>query len=155
MSEVKACCAADIAAAAADLVSGDRHQTHGDKQVNHEKIASMWNVYLDIRRVPDAPLDGVDVALMMALLKVARTQLGSPNLDDYVDICGYAACAGEISTKDYNLMDEDGNGYNYKMQALRRGGSPLRQFWVIPEHHLGMSKLRRRGQPRVRGRIRI
>ena len=97
MVEVKACCAADIAQAAADLVSGDRHQTHGDKQVNHEKIASMWNVYLDIRRVPDAPLDGVDVALMMALLKVARTQLGSPNLDDYVDICGYAACAGEIS----------------------------------------------------------
>jgi hypothetical protein len=104
MSEVKACCAADIAQAAADLVSGDRHQTHGDKQVNHEKIASMWNVYLEIRRVPDAPLDGVDVALMMALLKVARTQLGSPNLDDYVDICGYAACAGEISN---NLMDED------------------------------------------------
>ena len=94
MSEVKAY---EIATAAAGLVSGDRHQTHGDKQVNHEKIATMWNAYLDIRRVP-APLDGVDVALMMALLKVARTQLGSPNLDDYVDICGYAACAGEISS---------------------------------------------------------
>ena len=31
------------------------------------------------------------------LLKIARTQAGSHNIDDYVDACGYAAIAGEIA----------------------------------------------------------
>ena len=38
-----------------------------------------------------------DVATMMVLLKIARTQAGSHNVDDYVDACGYAAIAGEIA----------------------------------------------------------
>ena len=33
----------------------------------------------------------------MVLLKIARTQAGSHNIDDYVDACGYAAIAGEIA----------------------------------------------------------
>ena len=35
--------------------------------------------------------------MMMALLKIARIKKGK-NVDSYVDLAGYAACAGEIAT---------------------------------------------------------
>lgn len=34
---------------------------------------------------------------MMVLLKAARTRTGTFNLDDFVDMAGYAGCAGEIA----------------------------------------------------------
>lgn len=40
-----------------------------------------------------------DVAAMMGLLKVARIATGF-NPDSFVDLAGYAACAGEIATKE-------------------------------------------------------
>lgn len=93
-----------ILSKAAELVDGDRDRTHGEKLRNHENIAQLWNAYLRIRDDPPnlrvigiAPLTAHDVALMMALLKIARTQLGEHNPDNYVDLAGYAACAGEIA----------------------------------------------------------
>lgn len=83
---------------AADLVANDRANTHGDKRQNHKNIAALWNAYLSIRRDPAAPLNEIDVALMMAQLKIARTQLGAHNPDDYVDLVGYAAIAGELAS---------------------------------------------------------
>lgn len=91
--------AQQIAMAAAKLVSGDREKTHGDKLQNHENIATMWNAYMQIRREPGAPLSPLDVALMIDLLKTARTQLGAHNPDDYVDKAGYAGVAGEIAER--------------------------------------------------------
>ena len=39
-----------------------------------------------------------DVALMMVLLKISRhTQGTKNNLDNFIDMCGYAAIAGEIN----------------------------------------------------------
>lgn len=84
------------------LVGGDRQRTHGDKLQNHENIARLWNAYLhnaNIKRGPVWQLNALDVALMMALLKIARTQLGSHNPDNYVDLAGYAAVAGEIAER--------------------------------------------------------
>jgi len=89
--------ATDIAGRAADLVGGDRDRQHGQKADNFNRIATMWNAWLSIRREPDAPLTGHDVGQMMSLMKKARTQSGDLNIDDYVDDCGYAACAGEIA----------------------------------------------------------
>ncbi len=44
-------------------------------------------------------LDGVDVSMMMALLKIARIA-GSQTADDsFIDIAGYAACGGEIAAR--------------------------------------------------------
>ena len=40
-----------------------------------------------------------DVANLMAILKVARSQAGEHNVDDYIDACGYMAIAGEIKEK--------------------------------------------------------
>lgn len=90
--------AADFLTRAAELVGADRETSHGPKKRNHDNIAALWQAYLEIRFDRDAPLTGLDVAHMMALLKVARTQLGNFNPDDYVDMAGYAGCAGEIRT---------------------------------------------------------
>lgn len=85
---------------AADLVGGDRAQMHGDKDENHGKIARLWNAYLAIRQArPKDPLSALDVAHMMVLLKVARTQHGSFNEDDWRDMAGYAGVAAEIAAR--------------------------------------------------------
>ena len=88
--------AADLLTAAAGLVSGDRADQHGDMLLNHQNIAAMWNAYLSIRREPGAPLTAADVAMMMALMKVARTQSGFANDDDLVDGAAYLAVASQV-----------------------------------------------------------
>lgn len=89
--------ASDIAKKASELVAGDRQKTHGDKTRNFLNIARLWNAYMLSRPNPWAELTPTDIGHLMVLLKVARTQLGAFNLDDYVDMAGYAACAGEIA----------------------------------------------------------
>lgn len=84
--------AAEVCEQAARLVSGDRAKAHGDMIETHSNIAQLWNVYLK-----GQPISAKDVAVMMALLKIARTMNGDHNPDDYVDLAGYAGCAGEIA----------------------------------------------------------
>lgn len=43
--------------------------------------------------------DTFDVAMMMALLKIARIRTGTATNDSYVDLAGYAACGAEINSK--------------------------------------------------------
>jgi hypothetical protein len=85
-----------IASAAAKLVGGDRAETHGDKEENFGKTAVLWNAWLAIRGGPQ-PIDAHDVGVLLMLAKLARTQGGRYNPDDYVDMAGYAACAGEVA----------------------------------------------------------
>lgn len=93
--------AAEIARKAAELVCGDREQQHGDKVINHQAIAAVWNGYLLARIVSGKQfeLSAGDVAAMMELLKIARRLNGTFNADDYVDGAGYAAVAGEIASR--------------------------------------------------------
>jgi hypothetical protein len=87
--------ASEIATEAARLVNGERNATHGDAYKNHKNIADLWNAFLGDRLANR--LSPQDVLLMMALLKIARTQTGVLNLDDYIDAAGYVALAGEIA----------------------------------------------------------
>ncbi len=89
--------ASEFASRAAELVGGDREKTHGTKVKNFANIATMWNAFLAVRKDPAKPLDAEDVGHMMGLLKIARTQHGSFNADDYVDAVGYAACTAEVA----------------------------------------------------------
>lgn len=91
--------AEQIALRAAELVGGDRQASHGDKVENHQNIAALWNAYLGWRLPEGAMLTALDVALMMVLLKVARTKAGSHNADDYTDAAGYSCVAGEIAER--------------------------------------------------------
>ena len=81
------------------LVNGDRDKTHGNKIENHENISRLWSAYLQNKTKLNIILSPEDVAQLMSLLKIARTQAGEHNIDDYVDACGYSAIAGEIANK--------------------------------------------------------
>tara|TARA_R100000963_G_scaffold34519_1_gene28422 strand:- start:2053 stop:2343 length:291 start_codon:yes stop_codon:yes gene_type:complete len=76
---------------AAKLLSGNREKEYGNKKENHENIANLWSAYLHRN------ISAHDVAVLMLLLKVARTQLGSTSADTYIDMVGYAAIAGELN----------------------------------------------------------
>lgn len=75
------------------IVNGARNEAYGKPEDNFKRIAVYWSSYLD------KEVTTHDVAIMMILLKVARTQSGTGSMDNYVDIAGYAACAGEIYSK--------------------------------------------------------
>jgi len=81
------------------LVSKDRADKHGDKIENHENIARLWTGYLQNKFKLNLVILPEDVANLMSLLKIARTQAGNFNLDDYIDACGYLAISGEIANK--------------------------------------------------------
>ena len=88
----------EILKKAKDLISGDRNDTHGDAFQNHAEIAEFWNIFLDKKLQPMASITAEDVALMMVLLKISRNTQGKKNnMDNFIDMCGYAAIAGEIN----------------------------------------------------------
>jgi hypothetical protein len=89
----------DILEKTKKLVSGSRHDTHGDKVINHENIARLWTGYLQNKFKIAVLILPEDVANLMSLLKIARTQQGAFNLDDFVDASAYSAIAGEIAFK--------------------------------------------------------
>ena len=88
----------EILKKAKDLITGDRNETHGDTFQNHAEIAEFWNIFLDKKLQPMASITAEDVALMMVLMKISRNTQGKKNnLDNFIDMCGYAAIAGEIN----------------------------------------------------------
>jgi len=88
----------EILRQAKELITGDRNDTHGDAYRNHAEIAEFWNIYLDKKLQPMADITAEDVALMMVLMKISRnTQGKKSNIDNFIDMCGYAAIAGEIN----------------------------------------------------------
>lgn len=91
-------------------ICGPREETYGSAADNFGRIARLWSVYLS------APVTASDVACMMILLKMSRLNTTPDHMDSWVDIAGYAACGGEVSSvvrppfmdpkpvrKDYNV----------------------------------------------------
>ena len=89
--------ASEICGYAALLVDGERDRTHGDRATNLQNAADLVNAYLLIRKNPEFPLDAVDMAKILSLVKLARTESGEWNTDDYADWIGYAAIAFQLS----------------------------------------------------------
>lgn len=81
---------------AAAATSGDRRRDYGTATANHERIADGWNWYLNARPAPDAPITPLDAAMMMIVLKIARS-VHRPKRDNFVDIIGYARCGAQIA----------------------------------------------------------
>lgn len=84
---------AEILDAACTCVCGKREQDYGTPEDSFSLIAALWTAYTGHE------YRAKDVAMMMALLKVARIKNGN-SADSFVDLAGYAACAGEIATRD-------------------------------------------------------
>ena len=72
-------------------ITKDRQADHGDAEDNFSRIAQYWSVHLG------TPVKAHDVAVMMALLKVARIKQNPNHIDNWVDGAGYFACGGEIA----------------------------------------------------------
>ena len=92
----------EILTEAERCVCTDREQQYGTPENNFRLIAHLWEPYLKAKCVSpgsDVCINPEDVAVMMALLKIARIATGEPKADNYIDLAGYAACAGEIATE--------------------------------------------------------
>jgi hypothetical protein len=84
-----------ILMAAKNAVCTDRNKQYGSPEDNFALIAKLWGNYAG------SHFDAIDVAVMMILLKVARISTGGTyNLDNWIDIAGYAACGGEVQCGD-------------------------------------------------------
>ena len=91
---------AEILDAAKKIVTGERERQYGSPEDNFAVIARFWEVYLSERCVSgdaEVTLNPDDVAMLMALMKVARIMTGTFKGDSYIDACGYLACAAEIA----------------------------------------------------------
>lgn len=78
----------------------DRGVPYGGVEDNFQRIANLWNAHMQNRYGEEAPyLDPADVAMMMALMKIARLAHAPSHADSWVDVAGYAACGGEIGAK--------------------------------------------------------
>ena len=86
----------DILIKAQKCVCGQRRQDYGSPEDNFRMISELWTTYTGHNIRP------LDVPVMMALLKIARIRTGSGQgtADCFIDIAGYAACGGEIATRE-------------------------------------------------------
>ena len=85
---------AEVLDTAKEYVTKDRANQHGDMENNFSTIAEYWSTHLGFQ------INAVDVGIMMMLLKAARMKSNPANADNYIDGCGYLACAGEIAARE-------------------------------------------------------
>lgn len=77
----------------------DRNLQYGGPETTFPAIAELWTGYLRANG-HDITLTAKDTALMLMLFKTARAITSeTPKADTYIDMAGYAACAGEIACK--------------------------------------------------------
>lgn len=67
-------------------------------------IAEYWNTWLRSQKtsrvVAGVPvLNSTDVAMMCALIKVARAAVSPDHIDNWVDMAGYGVCGAGIELK--------------------------------------------------------
>lgn len=89
--EINLSYASELMCQASLLIDGERDVQHGNRLECHTQIARLWTAYLGVQITPH------EVAIMMTLLKIARTKTGAFNVDCYVDGCGYLSIAGELA----------------------------------------------------------
>lgn len=76
---------------ASRLIEGERDDIYGTPLTNHKRIALLWQVVLGTEISP------AEVAICMALVKVARLVNTPDHQDSFIDAAAYMAIAGEIA----------------------------------------------------------
>lgn len=79
-------------------VRGERTDSYGAPEDSFQLIGDLWTTYLNGNK-PECIhtyISPKDVAMMLCLLKVARTVGGKDKLDNYVDLANYAVIAGDM-----------------------------------------------------------
>ena len=85
---------ADVLCTAARAVLQDRQNLHGAPEDSFKDIADLWEGWNGIKYTR------TDVAVMLALLKIARVRKTPTYKDNWADIAGYAACGFEAALAD-------------------------------------------------------
>lgn len=80
---------------AEQCVCNDRQDQYGNAENNFQTIANFWMTYLETKG-QEVEIEAHDVAVMMALMKIARIATGKPKEDNWVDLIGYGACGCEL-----------------------------------------------------------
>ena len=68
-----------------------RNATHGDAKDNLRRTGMLLSAYLEM------PIHDYQVAVIMQLVKISRTQESPYVLDHWVDLLGYGALAAELA----------------------------------------------------------
>jgi hypothetical protein len=68
-----------------------RNATHGEVRDNLRRTGMLLSAYLEI------PIHDYQVAVIMQLVKISRTQESPYLLDHWVDLLGYGAIAGSLA----------------------------------------------------------
>jgi hypothetical protein len=89
----------EVLLSALEIVTKDRNINYGSPEQNFQVIADLWSTYFNARStLPRIEFQTHDVAVLLILLKVARTVTSPDRLDHWVDIAGYAACGMEAQS---------------------------------------------------------
>jgi len=88
----------EVLTEAINIVCKSRPDIHGNIEDSFERVSEYWSIYLGGLEDP-SKLNNYDVAMMMLLMKIARSEHNTGYLDNYVDIAGYAANAAELISK--------------------------------------------------------
>lgn len=104
---------AEILDKAKECVCGQREQDYGKPEDNFATIAELWGTY------KDAEFSAEDVAVMMALMKIARIKTGTSTDDCFVDLAGYAACGGEIASADKKKANKHNDAIASRLYGLK------------------------------------
>jgi hypothetical protein len=90
--------AREILNEAADTIA-ERGLTHGHYDLTMLRTAKLWSDFLE------REIDPMDVAICMALVKLARTMESKSNYDNYLDAVSYWAIAGSMAVRDWDDLD--------------------------------------------------
>ena len=82
----------EILAQAEKYINGEKDEVYGTPLINHQRIAQLWQVVLGTEISP------AEVAICMALVKVARLVQTPDHEDSYIDAAAYMAIAGEVAS---------------------------------------------------------
>jgi hypothetical protein len=74
----------------------ERGMDYGHPSDNLSRTASLWAAYLEM------PVDPHQVAMCMALVKIARS-METDKVDNVIDLCAYAALSGQLRTEENDL----------------------------------------------------
>jgi hypothetical protein len=88
--------ARDILLNATDTIA-DRGLSYGHPADNLQHTAMLLSAYLQM------PIHDYQVAGIMVLVKLARTNQSAQHLDNWVDLCSYAALGGQLATEENDL----------------------------------------------------
>lgn len=80
------------------IVTHDRNEQYGKPENSFSAIAAIWDAQLKAFGFSrEEPLTAGEAAQLMCGLKLARAATAvKPKADTFVDLAGYAACAGEL-----------------------------------------------------------